>query len=231
MEGNNNPALVPLGKPAITALNNYTRTLQQGAEHFGLSEEHFLARLMSINVMNWNSPAGPMRAHGRPNVNLPLVVRYQNNTRNIMVADTDPFMQVLDTIEGELQIQRGHYEIVYPRYSVEVLRTHRDWTTACHYYWTVNVALAVGRMELNLRRLPTGRQRQNQAMRLAAQLEVELAGYQGGGPGGVGGALGGVYAAPGGVNGALGGVGGAPGGVGGGREGPDGERRVRRRVD
>ncbi|GJR30554.1 hypothetical protein Tco_1106786 [Tanacetum coccineum] len=60
--------------------------------------------------MKWNSPAGPMRAYGRPNVNLQLVVRYQNNTRNIIVAETDPFMQVLDTIEGELQIQRGHYE-------------------------------------------------------------------------------------------------------------------------
>ncbi|GJV99072.1 hypothetical protein Tco_1554324 [Tanacetum coccineum] len=60
--------------------------------------------------MNWNSPARPMRAYGRPNVNLQLVVRYQNNTRNIIVAETDPFMQVLDTIEGELQIQRGHYE-------------------------------------------------------------------------------------------------------------------------
>nr|GFA43778.1 hypothetical protein [Tanacetum cinerariifolium] len=224
MEGNNNPALVSLGKPAITALNNYTRTLQHAVEHFRLSEEHFLARLMSINVMNWNSLARPMRAHGRPNVNLHLVVRYQNNTRNIMVADTDRFMQVLDTIEGELQIQRGHYEMVYPRYSIEVLRTHRDSTTVCHYYWAVNVAVAVGRMELNLRRLPTGRQRQNQAMRLASQLEVELAGYQGGGLGGLGGALGGVYAAPGGVNGAL-------DSVGGGREGPDGQRRVRRCVD
>nr|GFA43779.1 hypothetical protein [Tanacetum cinerariifolium] len=56
----------------------------------------------------------------------------------------------------------------------------------------VNLALAVGKMELNLRRLPTERQRQNQAMRLAYQLEVGLAGYQGGGPGSVGDALGGV---------------------------------------